>query len=132
MYHRDAIKAYQEAEQDFLVEGADPHSLVQILYTELITSLDRAHLAMEQADLSAKSTHISKTLSIIHVLSASLDFERGGEVAISLARLYEWSRRRVIEASRNNIAATLGEVRKAIAEIAEAWNTIGQNDPRAA
>jgi flagellin-specific chaperone FliS len=27
---------------------------------------------------------------------------------------------------------TIEEVRKAIADIAEAWNTIGQKDPRAA
>jgi flagellar protein FliS len=132
MYHRDAIKAYQEAEQDFLVEGADPHGLVQILYTELIQSMDRMHMAMEQKDYVAKSTHITKVLSILHVLASSLDFEKGGEVAISLARLYEWARRRVIEASRDNKLPTIEEVRKAIADIAEAWNTIGQNDPRAA
>jgi flagellin-specific chaperone FliS len=59
MYHREAIKAYQEAEQEFLVEGADPHCLVQILYGELIQALDRTHLAIEQQDLVAKSTLIS-------------------------------------------------------------------------
>jgi flagellar protein FliS len=132
MYHREAIKAYQEAEQEFLVEGADPHCLVQILYTELIQALDRTHLAIEQQDLAAKSTHISKVLSIIHVLSASLDFDKGGEVAVSLARLYEWARRRVIEASRENLIAVIEDVRKAIAEIADAWNSIGQKDLRTA
>ncbi len=132
MYHRDAIKAYQEAEQDFLVEGADPHCLVQILYTELIQSLDRTHLAMEQKEFAAKSTYITKVLSILHVLATSLDFEKGGEVAVSLSRLYEWARRRVIEASRENKLPAIEEVRKAIADIADAWNTIGQKDPRAA
>ncbi len=132
MYHRDAIKAYQEAEQDFLVEGADPHCLVQILYTELIQALDRTHLAMDSKDYVAKSTHITKVLSILHVLATSIDFDKGGEVAISLARLYEWSRRKVIEASRDNLPPTIEEVRKAIADIAEAWSTIGQKDPRAA
>ena len=132
MYHRDAIKAYQEAEQDFLVEGADPHCLVQILYTELIQAIDRTHLAMDSKDYVAKSTHITKVLSILHVLASSLDFDKGGEVAISLARLYDWSRRRVIEASRDNSEVFLEEVRKAIADIADAWSTIGQKDPRAA
>ena len=132
MYHRDAIKAYQEAEQDFLVEGADPHCLVQILYTELLQSLERTRLSIEAKDLAAKSTHITKVLSILHVLASSLDFDKGGEVAISLARLYDWSRRRVIEASRDNSEVFLEEVRKAIADIADAWSTIGQKDPRAA
>lgn len=132
MYHRDAIKAYQEAEQDFLVEGADPHCLVQILYTELVQSLERTYFAIDQKDYVAKSTHITKVLSILHVLASSLDFDKGGEVAISLARLYEWARRRVIEASRDNMPPIIEEVRKAIADIAEAWSTIGHKDPRAA
>lgn len=132
MYHRDAIKAYQEAEQDFLVEGADPHGLVQILYSELIQSLDRTHLAIDQKDLSGRATHMTKVLSILHVLASSLDFDKGGDVAISLSRLYEWARRRVIEASRENMLPPIEEVRKAIADIAEAWSTIGQKDPRAA
>jgi flagellar protein FliS len=63
-------------------------------------------------------------LSIIHVLATSLDFDKGGEVAISLAQLYEWSRRRIIEASRDNIAAYLEEVLGAISEIADAWRSI--------
>ncbi len=132
MYHRDAIKAYQEAEQDFLVEGADPHSLVQILYTELTAALDRTHDALLRKDLVAKSTHITKVLSILHVLAGSLDFDRGGEVATSLARLYEWARRRVIETSRTNDQQPIEEVRKAIADISEAWDSIRRPGPRAA
>jgi len=132
MYHRDAIKAYQEAEQDFLVEGADPHGLVQILYSELIQSLDRTHLAIDQKDFAGRATHMTKVLSILHVLASSLDFDKGGDVAISLSRLYEWARRRVIEASRENMLSPIEDVRKAIADIAEAWSTIGHKDPRAA
>lgn len=132
MYHRDAIKAYQEAEQDFLVEGADPHSLVQILYTELTSSLDLAHDAIERRDLSAKSTHMTKVLSILHVLAASLDFDKGGEIATSLASLYDWARRQVIEASRTNVAKPLEDVRKAVGDISEAWDAIRHKATRAA
>ena len=132
MYHRDAIKAYQEAEQDFLVEGADPHSLVQILYTELTSALELVHDAISRKDLSAKSTHMTKVLSIIHVLGASLDFDKGGDVAISLASLYDWARRQMIEASRTNAAGPVEEVRKAVAEISDAWSAIRHKATRAA
>lgn len=124
MYHRDAIKAYQEAEQDFLVEGADAHNLVRILYEELLSSLDRARDGLARSDLGAKSAHLSKALTIIHVLATSLDFDRGGEVAQSLAQLYEWARRKVIDASRNNLMPAIEDVHKAISEIANAWNSI--------
>ncbi len=132
MYHRDAIKAYQVAEQDFLVEGADAHNLVRILYQELLSSLDRARDGLSAADLAAKSAHVSKALTIIHVLATSLDFERGGDVAQSLSQLYEWARRKVIEASRNNLIPAIEEVHKAISEIANAWNTISIAGARAA
>jgi flagellar protein FliS len=132
MFHRDAIKAYQVAEQDFLVEGADQHSLVQILYGELLKALDHTHDALERLDLPAKSASLTKALSIIHVLNSTLDFEKGGEVAASLAQLYEWARRKVIEASRTNVAPIVKEVRKVIAEIADAWDSIGRGGVRAA
>jgi flagellar protein FliS len=124
MLHRNAIRAYNEAEQDFLVDGADAHGLVEILFSELIASLSVAKKGLANADLATKSGGVSKALSIIHVLAASLDFDKGGEVAISLAQLYEWSRRRIIEASRDNLVAGLDEVLSAISEIADAWRTI--------
>ena len=124
MLHRNAIRAYQEAERDFLIDGADAHGLVEILFTELIVSLKLAKTGLEGADRSTQSSGVSKALSIIHVLATSLDFDKGGEVAISLAQLYEWSRRRIIEASRDNIAAYLEEVLGAISEIADAWRSI--------
>ena len=124
MLHRDAIKAYQTAEQEFLVEGADPHGLVKILYTELLASLDRAAEALESKDFVMKSNSLSKALTILHLLASSLDFERGGEIATSLAQLYDWARRKVIAASSSNAHAEIGDVQKTMAEIASAWDQI--------
>lgn len=124
MLHRNAIRAYNEAEQDFLVDGADAHGLVEILFTELVASLSLAKKGLASSDLSTKSRGVSKALSIIHVLATSLDFEKGGDVAVSLANLYEWSRRRIIEASRDNLVSALEEVLAAISEIADAWRSI--------
>jgi flagellar protein FliS len=124
MFNRDAIKAYQEAEQDFLVEGADPHNLVQILFTHLLLSMELAKDALERKDLAAKSEHFTKCLTIVHVLTTSLDFERGGEVAQSLERVYVWSRKMLIEASFKNNITALNEAYEAISEIADAWNSI--------
>jgi flagellar protein FliS len=124
MFNRDAIKAYQTAEQDYLVEGADPHSLVQILFSEFLASLELTIEALEKKDLAAKSKHISKAMTIVHVLATSLDFERGGEVAQSLAQLYDWARRKLIEASFQNSIPAINEVHNSISEISTAWNTI--------
>ncbi len=125
MKYQNALRAYQQAEQNFLVDGADPHRLVQILFDELLVMLDRTGLAMEAGDLALRSTASSKALSIIYVLSSSLDFEKGGEIAVSLAQVYDWARRKLIAAARENAPDELVEVRKTIAEIAEAWTVIG-------
>ena len=92
MLNMNAVRAYQQAEQEFLVDGSDPYRLVQILFTELLASMDRTALSLEANDLAGKSAASSKALTIVYVLSTSLDFERGGEVAQSLSAFYAWVR----------------------------------------
>ena len=124
MFNRDAIKAYQTAEQDFLVEGANPHDLVQILFTHLLVNLEMARDALGRKDFESKSTYLTKALTIIHVLTTSLDFERGGEVAQSLEQIYGWAQRKLMEVSFKNSIPALDEVHASISEIAAAWNSI--------
>ena len=124
MLNRDAIRAYQTVEQDFLVEGADPHSLVQILFTEFLVNIELTISALERSDLSAKSAHITKAMMACHLLATSLDFETGGDVAVSLAEIYEWCRRKLLEGSVHNRVSALQEVHKTIGDISSAWNQI--------
>lgn len=124
MLNRDAIKAYQTVEQDYMVEGADPHTLVQILFSEFIVNLELTIQALEVSDLAAKSAHITKCMMICHLLASSLDFDRGGDIAVSLAEIYEWSRRKLLEASRYNRISDLQDVHKTISDISSAWSAI--------
>jgi flagellin-specific chaperone FliS len=66
MLIQDPIKAYQTVEQDLLVEGADPHSLVQILFAEFLVNIEMTIAAIERSDLSAKSAHITKAMMACH------------------------------------------------------------------
>ncbi len=125
MIHSNALRAYQQAEQNFLVDGADPHRLVKILFDELLSALDRVDGALADGDLAVRSASSSKALSIIYVLSSTLDFDRGGDVAVSLAQVYDWARRGLIKAGRTGSREELAEIRKAISEIADAWTVIG-------
>lgn len=132
MLHRNALKAYEQAEQDFMVEGADNHRLVEILFTELLSSLDRALLAIESKDMAARSRAQSKALTIIVTLAGSLDFERGKPVATTLSELYEWARVQLIEANKSQAVERLTAVRNSMADIAEAWSMIGKPATNAA
>jgi len=124
MLNREAIKAYQTVEQDYMVEGANPHMLVQILFSEFIASIELTIQALEDSDLAAKSAHVTKAMMICHLLATSLDFEKGGAVAVSLAEIYEWSRRKLLEASLHNRISDLQDVHKTINDISSAWSTI--------
>jgi len=118
------MNAYRQAEQDFLVEGSDGHGLVQLLFNELLVAIEETSISIELDDLAARSASSSKALSILYVLNSSLDFEKGGEVAISLEQLYGWSRRQLIEAIKENSRERLANIRTSIADIADAWASI--------
>lgn len=132
MLHRNALKAYEQAETDFAVEGADRHRLVELLFTELLGSLDRALLAIQTGDQVARSASQTKALTIIVSLASSLDFERGKPVATTLGELYEWARVQLIESNRSKPIERLTAVRKSMADIAEAWSMIGKPATNAA
>ena len=124
MLQRNAMNAYRQAEQDFLVEGSDGHGLVQLLFNELLVAIEETSISIELDDLAARSESSSKALSILYVLNSSLDFEKGGEVALSLEQLYGWSRRQLIEAIKENSRERVANVYSSIADIADAWASI--------
>lgn len=124
MLNMNAMRAYQQAEQEFLVDGSDPYRLVQILFTELLASMDRTTIALENNDLASKSASSSKALTIVYVLSTSLDFERGGEVAQSLSAFYAWVRSQLLALTQDNSIERSRAIRNAIFEIADAWDQI--------
>jgi flagellar secretion chaperone FliS len=124
MLHSNALKAYEQVEQDFMVESANRHRLVEILFTELLASIDRALMGLTVNDHSARSAGVSKALTIVYSLRTSLDFERGGKVASSLADLYDWARMQLLATTKDRPTERLTAVRSSISEIAEAWSSI--------
>ena len=124
MLHQNALKAYEQVDQDFMVEGANRHRLIEILFTEVIASIDRALMGIAVNDLSARSAGVSKALTIVYSLRSSLDFERGGEVAKTLADLYDWARVQLLAANKDRATERLTAVRTSLADIADAWSSI--------
>lgn len=120
-----ASKAYAAIHAGSRIEGATPHSLVKILFDELVFALDAAILAEQQEESAKAADKQARAMSILHALESSLDFERGGDVAVSLAQIYRESRRLLLEGVRARTIAPLEKARAMIFEIADAWNQIG-------
>lgn len=120
-----AVRQYAAVDTSSRVEGATPHQLVRILFDELRLALETAEIAMKRGDRHQCIDRQTRALSVLHALETSLDFERGGEIALSLATIYREVRRRALEATATNDPSLLESARGFIADIADAWNQIG-------
>ncbi|HEX4739483.1 MAG TPA: flagellar protein FliS [Allosphingosinicella sp.] len=116
---------YQNVDLASRIEAASPHRLVAILLDELTKALDAMAAACRASDFTQRGQRQSRALAILHGLEGSLDFEKGGDVAASLAAIYREARRLVAAAGRDNDEAAITKAREMIDEIASAWNAIG-------
>ncbi len=120
-----AAKRYAAVHSGSRTEGATPHALVKILFDELLLALEATALAERNGDRLKVSDKQARAMSILIALEASLDFDKGGDVAMGLAQIYREARRRLLLGAKERNATPVEEARDMIAEIADAWNQIG-------
>lgn len=119
---QNAHNAYLESR----VLSAGPIELVQMMYQTATGALRDARRHLEAGEVRERSRAISKASEVLLELTASLDFERGGEIAQRLAQLYDYMLRRLTEANFKQIDAPLAEVLGLLTTLAEGWAEIQQ------
>ncbi|HET8755003.1 MAG TPA: flagellar export chaperone FliS [Solirubrobacteraceae bacterium] len=119
------IRAYRAAGAHGRVEGADPHRLVQLMFEALLDRLALARGHMERGRTGPKGEALSRAIALFEALSASLDLERGGDIAVNLRALYDYAMRRLLDANLRNDTAALDEVAGLVREVKSAWDAIG-------
>lgn len=124
-YSGAANRRYAAVDTGSRVEGANPHQLVKILFDELLLSIDAAIILDRNGDRARCSEKQARALSIIHALESSLDFDRGGQVALGLAQIYREARRLIVAGLQTRTAGEMDKARHLISEIADAWAAIG-------
>lgn len=128
-YAGAATRRYASIDKRSKVEGATPHQLVKILFDELLLAMDAAALAEAKGDRLKASDKQARAMSILHALESSLDFDRGGEIAVGLAQIYRESRRLILKGAQSRDPEDVQKARALVAEIADAWTQIG-SQPR--
>jgi len=123
---RAGTARYQSVDIASRIEGATPHRLVQIMYEELLKALDAMAFATARGDYVQRGEHQSKVLAILTGLETSLDFDKGGQIAVDLVAIYREARRLVIAGGREGDAQLIGQAREMIQEISNAWDAIGR------
>lgn len=95
--------------------------MVIFLYEQSIEDLRRAIIALEKNDVETRTRELNHALMVIGQLEASLDMERGGEVAENLQRFYHVVRSGVIEAQLAQSAAILEKQISHLVLVHGAW-----------
>ena len=115
-----------------------PYEIIKIILNELQRNI---HLMILEIDkkkaftISRKfndvkncqksiSKYVVRCLTTIYSLQTSLDFEKGGKIAINLFQLYEFCRLQIIDAFRHNKNDGLKKSYDALSQIVLAWDTM--------
>ena len=106
-------------EQD--IRTADPIALVARVFEVAVVHVARARTALASRQMAAKGLSVQRVVRCLPLLQASLDTERGGEVASNMDRLYAYLLRRLSEGHRRNDDAAFAEVATHLAELGSAW-----------
>lgn len=118
------MRAYRQAGAHGRVQGASPHRLVQLMLEALLDRLALARGHMIHGRTAPKGECLSRAIALIESLSASLDLEQGGEIAVNLRALYDYAMRRLLEANLRNDPAAIDEVAGLVREVKTAWDAI--------
>jgi flagellar protein FliS len=92
------------------VETASPARLIVMLYDGAIRFINEAAYAMQQRDYETQNTKLQRAQRILAELISSLDFDKGGEIAENLFRLYTYMYNQLVEANINDDTARLEHV----------------------
>ena len=119
MNHR-AIDAYKTLSNETSVAEASPLELIILVYKRLIENLREAQHAIESGADAARPSE--KALDLIEKgLVAALDTEKGGEIAMNLAALYDWSMREILQARLKKNSEMLSGVIEVFKSLESAW-----------
>lgn len=119
---------YKSVDLASRIEGASPHQLVQVMFEELLKSMDAMLVAARRNDYVQRGQCQSRSLSILSALETSLDYEKGGEIASGLAAIYREARRLLVVGGRGNDLDAIAGAREMVGEISGAWEAIGRKD----
>ena len=121
MHHLQPWQSYRKV----TTSTASPGQLVLMLYEGAINFLERAMSGFEFDDPAQFNGVISNNLlraqGILNELNASLDLEQGGELALTLRRLYDYMDRRLTESNHRKTRDGIEETIARLGTLRDAW-----------
>ena len=116
-----------ESYKKMQIETADPATLILMLFDRAIVLLDRAKNEILEKQYEEKGYSLTKANEIIAELLGALDMEKGGEIASSLSRLYNFVMHEIIDADKNKNTNAIDNAKRIVSELRESWISIKDN-----
>lgn len=117
MTYSNGIAAYRQNS----VIASSREQLVVMLYDHLVASLRRATRQIRDNDIEGRVASLARAADIITELLATLDFDRGGDIASRLSALYAYFLGEISEISRRPDADRLDRMTSLVASLHESW-----------
>ncbi|HLW22956.1 MAG TPA: flagellar export chaperone FliS [Steroidobacteraceae bacterium] len=126
-----AAAQYRAVRSQGLVSEASPVRLVQVVYEHILSELATAQGCMQRiegnlplAEVKAKCASMGRAIRLLAQLDATLDMERGGQIAGNLRALYQYMLPRLALANATNDALIVGEAISLVRKIKSGWDQI--------
>jgi flagellar secretion chaperone FliS len=116
----DPRVAYRQAD----ARGATSLRLVVLLYEQIIQDLRQASMAIDHNQIELRTQRINHALDVICLLQATLNLERGGQVARNLLRFYDVVRANLCEAQFQASKEILARQITDLLTVREAWEQV--------
>lgn len=120
------LQTYKNVERQSAAESEDPHAMIGALFDELLRRMQTFshNLDGDEAALTSRNDCYARSLAILHALQSCLDFEKGGEVADNLFRLYEFARQQLLASFRSGTPERINLAIDSLMEIRDAWHVM--------
>lgn len=128
MQNKSAYKQYATVH----ISTVDRGRLLLMLYDGCIKFLKHAKEGLETRDIGKFARFLSKAQAIISELMLTLDFEKGGEIARDLDRLYDFMLFYLTEANLEKNPEKVKRVIDLIQIIADAYREVIEGESRKA
>jgi flagellar protein FliS len=131
MYSQNGAAQYRAVRSHGLVADASPARLVQIMFERILSDLATAQGCMERIqnnmpldEVITKGKSLGKAIRLINQLNATLDMERGRQIAKNLRNLYLYMLDRLTQANVTNDSRLVSEVSVLVRTIKSSWDQI--------
>lgn len=101
--------------------SSKPEKLILLLYDGAIKFIHQGQSSMEREELEEAHNNLIRAQNILAELMGSLNFDKGGEIASNLFRIYEFMHHTLVQANVKKDPVALGRVCEQLKRLRESW-----------